>query len=568
MQRLQLSAIAMLALASFSAAQTVTLPANLGPGAEGSSSTGTLFSAISTGVRQQMIYGEASLPQGHLIITGLRFRHNGGTTVTTGGTWSGATVDMCTSVNAVGSVSTTFASNLGADLVNVYSGNIVVAPTALAYPGVNYVDITLSTPFVYTHGGDLLIDVTLPAAGWGGGTTTTTDYHIPTGTPASRVYSTTPTNATGSVNNGAGIVCELVYSVDPQSALKGVTGYGCYDSMFYEFFSAASSADVSNTALRMQPNGMGGYDVFPIPLNYVAPTSAPSGQVDDGLVQFTLPFSFPFPGGSTTDVQMCTNGFIWLDPTQTSTDFSPSASEMTTLAPRLAVAWTDWNASPTSTSGGGSLNFDIDPSNQIVYLTWNGIAAYGWTSTYGGPVYSTFQAKMFSDGSVEYHYVSVNNPYPIRDMLIGLKPDAATHVDPGAIDISTINIISTVAGTDAGLRLAITGVPATGSSVSFDTSNIPATALLGGTLVALLPGTGVDLGFLGMPSCRQYVDLGTSATLGLLFSGPTGSLNFNIPNDPAYIGLPIYGQSIAIVPGVNTLGAINSNGADLTIGAF
>ena len=82
-------ATAAVALAAFATAQSVILPPGVANGLEGSSSTGTLWSATSTGVRQQMIYARSSLPQGRLTITRVRWRHNGGTAVTTGGTWTG-----------------------------------------------------------------------------------------------------------------------------------------------------------------------------------------------------------------------------------------------------------------------------------------------------------------------------------------------------------------------------------------------------------------------------------------------------------------------------------------------
>ena len=43
-----------------------------------------------------------------------------------------------------------------------------------------------------------------------------------------------------------------------------------------------------------------------------------------GLV--TLPFSFAFPGGATTQVRMCSNGYLWLNGTNTTADFTPTVA--------------------------------------------------------------------------------------------------------------------------------------------------------------------------------------------------------------------------------------------------
>lgn len=562
--------LSVLALAAGLSAQSAILPPANALGFEGTSSTGTLWSTTGTGVHQQMIYALGSLPQGKLTITRLRWRANGGATATTGGTWSNVVIDMCTSATPYTAPSTTFASNLGTDLTNVYTGTVTVLPAANSFPGADYVDVTLTTPFVFNGGGDLLIDVTLPPGGFTGGTVTTTDYQIPTGTPAARVYSTTANATTGTVNTSAGIVVTIDYTVDPASALQSNTGYGCYDSSFYEFFSPSATCDLSNSAIRMQPNGSGGYDVVPVPLTFFTPVSAPlvATSLDDGISVQTLPFTFNFPGGSTTQIGICTNGFIWLDGTTTSTDFSATPAELLAQAPRLAVAWTDWNANPASTSGGGTFHYDIDPSNNAVYATWNGIAAYGWTSAYGGPVFSTFQCAMFADGSVEYRYQTVNHPYTPREMVVGIKPGAGTYADPASTDLSNALPIHTVGGTIAGLRLACSARPVLGGSLSLTTSGVPATAALTALLVNLLPGAGNDLGAFGMPGCKQYVDLNGVTVASFGFTTPTFVQTLTVPTNPALVGLPLSFQSVSMVAGVNPLGALTSNGVDMTVGSF
>lgn len=567
-----------LALVATLSAQSVTLPPAVAQGFEGTSSTGTLWSSgasatgTGTAMHHQLFYARDTLPGGVITITRLRFRANGTstTTVLTGGTWSGVTVQMCTSATPYTAPSTTFANNLGGDLAVVYTGNVAVASTAQAFPGIDYVDITLQNPFVYTGTGDLLIDISWAAGSWSLGTVQTTDYQIPSGTPAARLYSTTAGAVTGSLNTSAGIVVTLDYVADPTAASKSTYGNKCYEGTFYQFFSPSRSCDLSNSAIRMQPNALGGYDVSSIPVNFVAPIAAPFAGADDGLsAALTLPFTFPYVGGSTTQIKMCTNGFVWLDATQTSTDFSPSASELLTLAPRLAPAWTDWNANPTGTGGGGTWGFDIDPSNTVVYCTWNGIGAFGWSPALGGPTASTFQVKLFADGAIEYHYLTINHPYTVREMLVGLKPGAGTYADPGSRDLSSLASFgfSTSSTSAAGVFMDMSGRPILGTSRDFTVANIPATAAFTAVLIGFagqIPP--VDLTGAGMPGCSNNIDLSTAVLLGAILTTPTGTLPLAFPSDPTLIGGQLFCEGISAVPGANLLGLQTSSGLLLTMG--
>jgi hypothetical protein len=69
-----------------------------------------------------------------------------------------------------------------------------------------------------------------------------------------------------------------------------------------------------------------------------------------------------------------------------------------------------------------------------------------------------------------------------------------------------------------------------------------------------------------MPGCQQYV--GFDVVSLLLPVGGVATQVLSIPNDPSFTGLVILGQSVAIVPGVNALGALASNGVRLQIGNF
>jgi hypothetical protein len=189
---------------------------------------------------------------------------------------------------------------------------------------------------------------------------------------------------------------------------------------------------------------------------------------------------------------------------------------------------------------------------------------------YGGPVYSTFQAKIFASGVVEYHYLTVNDPYTPREMLVGYKANAGTGADTGSKDFSVLLSgapLTLATGTAAGVRLAASARPILGTTFDLVTTNIPATALFTGTVLSLVgfPG-GVELSGFGMPGCCQYVDLALSTTLGVLLTNPTITQPLSFPNDPSFTGLPLSAQAVSFVPGVNPLGGLTTNGVQLVLG--
>jgi hypothetical protein len=530
-------------------------------------------------MRHQMIYARETVPTGTITITRLRWRANGALTSTGGGTWSNVTIQMCTSANPHTAPSGTFASNHGADLTTVYTGPVTVAATTPSFPNAFYVDIPLTTPFSYSGPGDLLIECSWAAGTYTGAlsppNTRAEDTDVVTFgglSPAASVRSiVSPTATTAqTVQTATAIVMNFDYTSDPYPASKSLFGNDCYDSLYYELFSPATNFDLNGMAIRMQLNGLGGYDVYSVPLNFVAPLSASLPAGDDVRSVQTLPFSFPFPGGSTTQIGIVTNGFIWLDGTTSSTDNSASIIDLLTQQPRLAVAWTDWDASAPAPlgSGNGTWHYDVISSTEV-HATWNGIGANNYNITLGGPTAKTFQCKMFANGAVEYHYVDAQSPYYGRDCAVGIKPGLGAYADTGSRNLTALvlNSFVTHGGTTAGLTLDVDELPRVGTTINFVANNIPATAAFTAVVVsfaAVVPG--LELTFLGTPGCYQNVALAGSTTLGLVFTNPSGSLPLAIPNSGIYLGYAVFSQSVAFVNGVNALGALSSNGLRISLG--
>jgi len=96
-------------------------------------------------------------------------------------------------------------------------------------------------------------------------------------------------------------------------------GQGCIRSFasFYELF-AAGGFDLSNSSMSMLYNGTG-YIVLPGITTYLAPganaTSLTLG--DDTQTAVTLATAFPYVGGTTTSLSVCSNGFVSVRPSAT-----------------------------------------------------------------------------------------------------------------------------------------------------------------------------------------------------------------------------------------------------------
>lgn len=106
--------------------------------------------------------------------------------------------------------------------------------------------------------------------------------------------------------------------------------------------------------------------------------------------------------------------------------------------------------------------------------------------------------------------------------------------------------------------------PVLGTNISLDTTNVPAAALVGATLLGLTElNPPLDLSVLGMPGCYQHISIDAS-TMWVVASG-VGSTVFTIPNVSAFAGLVISTQGAALVPGANAMGALTSSALRLTL---
>lgn len=335
-------------------------------------------------------------------------------------------------------------------------------------------------------------------------------------------------------------------------------GKGCIRAArsFYELFATAAAFDLANSSLVMVPI-TGGYIVAPGAASFVPPSGAAStlALANDSQVAVALSAPFPYPGGSTSSLQVCSNGFVAVASGNTSSG-TPVVATMLNAPQTAWWAWHDYNPAAT---GSGQVKFE--QSGGIAYITWDGVFDNGGTSAANA---NTLQFQFdTASGVVQLVFQTMSGLG--NNHLVGYSPGGSS-IDPGNTDLSTAGAF-TIGPADV-LPLTLIGGtrPVIGANWTLNVTNVPATGTLGIEVFGVADPNIVDLGFLGAPGCSSR------ATLDLLnvwiVAGATHSYSLALPNTPAFVGLDIFTQAVVLQPGVNGLlgGAITSNGIDGRIG--
>ncbi len=330
-------------------------------------------------------------------------------------------------------------------------------------------------------------------------------------------------------------------------------GQGCVDQheSFEQTFSAGTF-DLAGNALFangivLTPTAMG-YTVSAGTNAWFNPTSSDLALADDGVSStLGLPFTFTHPGGSTSQIRMCSNGYVWLDGSSTVADYTPTVAELVGQAARLAPFWTDLN--PTT---GGSTHYDV--SGGVAYLTWLGVPEYQSIGS------NDVQCALFSNGTVEFRWRSAANT--AHDAIVGYSPGNGASTPPDS-DISAS--MPFVTGPDiAPLTLSAVNRPVLGTTQNMTVANIPAGSVAGSVFLGLTQyPQGIDLSVLGMPACRDYISLDSGSPFSA--SGSSQPFLLPIPSIPAFAGGHVFVQAITVSPGTNALGILTSNGVDLLL---
>ena len=328
------------------------------------------------------------------------------------------------------------------------------------------------------------------------------------------------------------------------------TSCGACDDAFYENFGTAGSIDLAGLSMTMTL-ASGQYTVGSGTSAWIAPAGTPLALGDDSEATVALPFPLPYPGGTTTQLRVCSNGFI-SPGASNGTSYTPSVSALLGGNPRWAAAWHDIN--PGAAGSGPVL---VQSTATRVVITWNAVA--NWAG--GTPL--TFQYQFLPNGTVHVRWqvlATTGNGY-----VVGWSP--GNVADPGSRDLSATlpSQFQLCAGNFAGMALTSSARPILGTTIQLNTTNLYAGSPFGLTVLSLtqaLPP--VNLAQYGMPGCFAHVVGGVNQ---LWFApGASVAVPFVIPNDPGLASLSIVGQSFAYSPPLTPLGLVASNGLVLLLG--
>ncbi len=329
------------------------------------------------------------------------------------------------------------------------------------------------------------------------------------------------------------------------------TSCGHCTGTFYELFGTSAAFDLSGRSMTMSLNS-GAYSVVETPVAFVpaAGTNLALGLNSQATV--TLPFSLPYPGGATTQLQVASSGYVspgLANPVQ----LVPTAGQFLAGHPRWAAAWSLLNPNAASSN---NVYFDANPTRAI--LTWNGVPFIGSSAP------NTFQLQFFPNGTV--HAVWQTIAASSFSTMVGWSTGGG-HADPGTRDLSaTLSVpLALCASPFDGLSLDVAANPVIGTTVQWQVGGIlPATgwgALLW-SLQQAVPA--FDLGVAGMPGCFAHV----LAPETMFFVAPATSqvLAQPIPNATVLIGVELFGQAVTYNPSLTPLGLVASNAMQLTLG--
>jgi hypothetical protein len=606
MHKLFASTVSVLALAAIAQAQTYVFAPDNGALTQPSSST-LAWRDSTTGFRSQFIYDTSHFTSfgvnGPCVINRMRFRAANNNTAVGGsypgdGLTTGVTIDIGTSATDYNAASTTYATNRGV-MQNVMTlGTVTVAAGAGTTPNNYVIDIAIPGGFVYdpTLGQDLLIEVsgpdfigTIPSMATGVSLAASR---------CQRVANTTTTGLTGTFSGG---FCPVVLFdiLGPGGLPDNGSGFpvliggaannygvGCGPKprSFAELFPIAAANLDLGTGFTMIPDVAGAPTSYTLVPGIAAPmvpvtgtallnnAATPAVMADDAMSQAcTLPWAFPFVGGSTSTIHANTNGYITLAATAaTGGDFSPTLAEMVTTStsihsglPRFFPCWYDLygNRNVTVNPAAG-VYFQVDPVTNKAIVTWNDVGELA--TTVAGAKSFNFQVELSQDGTIEVRYGAMSTfGSTSQSKIVGFTPGAGSLVPP-SVDLSVAMPFQT--GVIDALPLTMSATrPTLGLPFTVTADSIPAPGLTLNWISTVQFNPGIDLAILGAPGCGAYMDANASVLNSLLIGVGTQSFNVTVPSNPVFTGVSLYTQSAAAST-FNALGFQTSNAVALTIG--
>jgi hypothetical protein len=324
-----------------------------------------------------------------------------------------------------------------------------------------------------------------------------------------------------------------------------------------------------------------------------------------------LGFPFNYAGAAYTQIEISTNGFVWLGANNNTNARCCAGRRGAFLfdPPSIAAFWTNL----VTTGGNSAIFFNALPGRAVV--TWRDAVEYG-----GSTWPFTIQLQLTALGEVTFWYSPDTIAIQVSHrVVVGITPGSGA-IDPGATDLSAALPVNTVAeptiyeewaGNAFDLRARSFELIPNGMN-GFVAMNRPACAFTRGSFAAFGVGcppaaplvlqqdggnpvvgatwrlrvanqaptsaatilvfgfnqilAGLPLDNIGMTGCRQYVSLDAQALFATAF--PYTVCTLRVPVNPALVGSSIHAQAANVAPGVNPLGIEASNGGTIRFGAY
>ncbi|MCC7064128.1 MAG: hypothetical protein IT456_15060 [Planctomycetes bacterium] len=513
----------------------------------------------------------------------------GATFVEGNGVYPNVQVSVGYAATDYAAIDVTFANNRSASFPTTpnFVGPVTVGTSTGGTPINDYlINIPLQTPFLFdpSLGQDLLVELyidTVPSPAPAALHIVSANSIATHKCSSVRVLFAAATTATTGAVSAFCPAVRFGYSIPPGVAKHDPYGTGCYTiaSSWYEAFPGAyplSTNDLSGNTVQVFSNGSGGHTAVTVPgATIVAPTTTGLALGDDVVsAAITLPFTFDYPGGSTSTIYVDSNGSIALGGAAAPGSINTPTAAALLNATHARICASLQDLLPDGATNIANVYAEVDPSNPSVFLiTWLGVPCFQTTPSVP-QLTSTFQIALIDGGGAdafELRYQTLVNDSDSSGggALTGFSKGGGAF-DGGNYDL-TASVVQTA--TELGpLTLSTSARPIMGNPVTYTVSNIrsPGVTLMQASFGQDLAGTPLTSYGLPAPGCSGYLPFpGSMTSFGpLVFSSPTGGFSFTWP--VGYAGVQVFVQAFELETSnpENPAGVITSNGLQVLLGTL
>lgn len=459
-------------------------------------------------------------------------------------------------------MTTDFAANLAAanNVLTTTLNSVVIGPSSGATPN-NY-NISLPLTFIGGYylpsGANLLVDVTTQSAT----VPAVSGSIMPIDVVAAGQGSVRAAGINAALGAATGTKTSMVpamgFKVDALGVLPPPTvparnvsfGAGCggSPSTFYETFVDGQMFDL--VGLTLTPDNAlspSFYNVTSGPLSVDATVvnTTPNSTSDDASVPHALGFTFVYPGGVSTSIQACTNGYVWLDGVTTTADIFPSPASFLAGGPRLAAWWRDIHCgrnTVTHPNSGLHIRTVGTAPNRVCYVTWLNVGLYPtvFGTSVGGHAVLNMQVALFERTNViqlRYGRMPFASSSETGLSLAGFTRGViggTPSVDPRSRDLSLETPFATeVEGSSGNMAQLVKATPVVGGAqyggrafagqtLTFDAVGVPAGAVIGAQLLDIVASApGLQIPTITAPGCVLSTGLNSTLFEARLFPPST-----------------------------------------------